>query len=162
MNTPDTDNPTPYDLATGGGYLAARLALGLTQVQLALITQKSLTTIKHREGGRIAIPYEAQATMRWLLANPPKVPSRSETRLHTKGETFGLFKILLVAFNEMKRPAAYWVRCRCGEEKYLKAGKLLPGTLCRPYCPAYAAMVERGSQVDANGDIIDKDGFPES
>ena len=160
-----SNTSTPYLLETGEGYRNARTSLGLTQEQFALLVRKSPATIAQRERGDVAITHEAELAMRWLLANPPvsgAVVPKGWRRNLTEGETFGLFTITGVGLNNAGKPCVYSARCRCGAATLLNPSRFYPSTRCRPNCTAHAAMVARGSHVDARGDIIDKDGFPEA
>lgn len=156
---------------TSGEYRGTRVQLGLTQEQLAYETGTTLSTIKHREAGEVPVRREAQLAMRWLLANPPQPPPRHvilpKAVRYTPGDQFGLFTVTrVIARKGMKQTRILEIRCRCGKERAVTAASLSHhttcGTTCGTTCPAHAAMAVRGSHVNPHGDIIDKDGFPES
>lgn len=152
-------------------HVKARKALGLTVEQLAYELGVNALTIRRRECGVSMIKREAKLALERLLDNPPTPVHIPAPRVRAAGgcafrvgDKFGLFTITEVhrGRGERWRPVMLGVRCDCGRERLLQAVNFHPGFTCGPACPAHAAMVERGSHVDANGDILDIDGFPES
>lgn len=155
------------DPLTAKEYRDARVHLGLTQEQLAYETGATLSTIQKRESGETPVRREAQLAMRWLLANPPSLPPRhvilTRPAAYAPGDQFGLFTVVQVrSRGAARQPNILEIKCQCGVQRTVTAAKLSPRTTCRTLCPARTAMVARGSHVDDRGDIIDKDGYPES
>ena len=155
---------------TGGEYALARRRLGLSKYALGRILGVTPTTIKQRERDFTETKREAAMAMRWLLDNPPTgdyLPPRApNTNKFTRGERFGTFTVIAVKTNKGTarpwRPVYLDLRCDCGRAVTCKASDLTPAKACGRKCPARLAITSRGSTIDACGDIIDAEGFPES
>lgn len=155
---------------TPGEYREAREALGLSIEQLAYELGVNDLTLRRRECGEVAIRREAQLALRHLVGCPPV--ERPQAKPHLKGrnfrvgDTFGLFTITEVHKRKNAEGRTMYVllgiRCKCGKERPLLARNLNRNSICGRRCPARDALAARGSCVDLHGDIIDKDGFPES
>lgn len=150
-------------------YSSIRRILGLTRKQLAAELGVALSTITKRETSRGLVKREADLAMRWLLENPPPddtSPCPTKKRVFKQGDIFGLFTVLdsvrRRGASKRWRPRVLRVRCRCGTERTLLESNFSKHYFCSSSCPDHTAMVARGSQVDNYGDIIDRDGFPES
>lgn len=154
---------------TGGEYALARRRLGFSKYALGRILGVTPTTIKQRERDFTETKREAAMAMRWLLDHPPTEdylpPQAPKSVKFSRGERFGTFTIIAIRTNQGKprpwHPTYLDLRCDCGRGTHCKASDLTPAKACGRKCPARLAIAARGSTIDALGDIIDADGFPE-